>query len=303
MIRFLQTPGPVKKYVLGALLLLITVSMVWYLVPSGGNSTYSFGGPSRGVVAQVDGSDVTVDEVQTTAKQMAQQQMPQGGPNMSMLMPFFAQRAAEQLITRQALLSEAHRMGLRVNEEEIKDELQHGRYAATFFPGGNFIGEQEYNDMLQRVNLTSIKFEESVGHDLLIIKLQALIAGTASVSDSEIHDRFVKENSKVKFEYAVLKQDDIKKGLHPTEAELKAYYESHKASYANSIPEKRKVKYAVVDINKVESSVQISRDDLRSYYDQHRDQYRVPEQMKVSHIWIKMPLPGDDGKVDDKKVA
>ena len=303
MIRFLQTPGPVKKYVLGALLLLITVSMVWYLVPSGGNSTYSFGGPSRGVVAQVDGANVTVDEVETTAKQMAQQQMPQGGPNMSMLMPFFAQRAAEQLITRQALLSEANRLGLRVKEDEIKDELQHGRYAATFFPGGNFIGEQEYNDMLQRVNLTSTKFEESVGHDILLSKLQALISGTASVSESEIHDRFVKENSKVKFEYAVLKQDDIKKGLHPTEAELKAYYESHKASYANSIPEKRKVKYAVVDINKVESGVQISRDDLRSYYDQHRDQYRVPEQMKVSHIWIKMPLPGDDGKVDDKKVA
>jgi len=303
MIRFLQTPGPVKKYVLGALLLLITVSMVWYLVPSGGNSTYSFGGPARGVVAQVDGSDVTVDEVETTAKQMAQQQMPQGGPNMSMLMPFFAGRAAEQLITRQALLSEANRMGLRVNKEEIKDELQHGRYAATFFPGGNFIGEQEYNDMLQRVNLTSGKFEESVGHDLLLTKLQALISGTASVSESEIHDRFVKENSKVKFEYAVLKQDDIKKGLHPTEAELKGYYESHKASYANSVPEKRKVKYAVIDNNKVASSVQISQDDLRSYYEQNREQYRVPEQIKVSHIWIKMPLPGDDGKVDDKKVA
>jgi len=303
MIRFLQTPGPVKKYVLGALLLLITVSMVWYLVPSGSNSTYSFGGPSKGVVAQVDGADVTVDDVETTAKQMAQQQMPQGGPNMSMLMPFFAQRAAEQLITRQALLSEAHRLGLRVNENEIKDELQHGRYAATFFPGGNFIGEQEYNDMLQRVNLTSIKFEESVGHDILLSKLQALISGTASVSEPEIHDRFVKENTKVKFEYAVLKQDDIKKGLHPTETELKSFYESHKASYANSIPEKRKIKYAVIDINKVASTVQISQDELRTYYEQNRDQYRVPEQIKVSHIWIKMPLPGDDGKVDEKKVA
>ena len=36
----------------------------------------------------------------------------------------------------------------------------------------------------------------------------------------------------------------MRKGLHPTDAELKAFYESHKASYANSVPEKRKVKYA-----------------------------------------------------------
>lgn len=303
MIRFLQTPGPVKKYVLGGLLILITVSMVWYLVPSGGNSTYSFGGRTRGVVAQVGDNDITADEVRTTARQMLQQQMPQGGANMNMLLPFFSQRAAEQLITRQALIVEAGRMGLRVTPEEVRDDLQHGRYAATFFPGGNFVGQQEYEDMLQRANLTSAKFEEAVGNDILLTKLQALISGSAGVTDSEIHEQFIKQNSKVKFDYAVLKQDDIKKGLHPTEAELKSYFESHKANYANSIPEKRKVKYAVIDSSKAEANVQITQSDLQSYYDQHRDQYRVPEQAKVSHILIKTPLPGPDGKVDEKGVA
>lgn len=303
MIRFLQTPGPVKKYVLGGLLLLITVSMCWYLVPSGGNNSYSFGGTSKGVVAQIEGADVTADEVRTTARQMLQQQMPQGGANMSMLLPFFAQRAAEQLITREALISEASRMGLRVSPDEIKDELQHGRYAATFFPNGNFIGQQEYEDMLQRAQLTPAKFEDAVGKDILLTKLQALVSGTAGVTDSEIHEQFVKQNSKVKFDYAVLKEDDIKKGLHPTEAELKSYYESHKATYANSIPEKRKVKYAVIDTTKLEAGVQVTQSDLQSYYDQHRDQYRVPEQVKVSHILIKTPLAGPDGKVDEKGVA
>src|SRR5260370_32297414 len=102
---------------------------------------------------------------------------------------------------------------------------------------------------------------------------------------------------------AVFKQEDLRKALHRTEPELKAFYESHKAGYANSVPEKRKVKYAVVETNKAEAGVQITQDDLRAYYDQHREQYRVPEQVKVSHIWLKMPLPGADGKVDDKAVA
>ncbi|HVN18866.1 MAG TPA: peptidyl-prolyl cis-trans isomerase [Dongiaceae bacterium] len=300
MIRFLQTPGPVKKYVLGGLLLLMTVSMVWYLVPSGGN--YTFGAPPKGVVAKVDGSDISVDEVRTTARQMLQQQSPQAANN-AMLIGFFSQRAAEQLITRQALISEAAHMGLRVSPEEVKDELQHGRYAATFFPGGTFIGQTEYEDMLQRANLTPTKFEESVANDILITKLQALISGSASVSEAEIHEQFVKQNTKVKFDYAVLKQDDLKKGLHPTEAELRAFYESHKASYANSIPEKRKVKYAIIDTNKIENNIQLTPEDLTSYYRDHRDQYRVPEQVKVSHILIKTPLPGADGKVDEKGVA
>lgn len=301
MIRFLQTPGPVKKYVLGGLLLLIIVSMAWYLVPSSGN--YSFGTPPKGVVAKVDGTEISADEVRTTAQQMLKQQMQGNTANMNMLLPFFSQRAAEQLITRQAMLSEASRMGLRVSPEEVKEELQHGRYAATFFPGGNFIGEQEYKDMLQRADLTPKKFEESVANDLLLTKLQALISGTASVSENEIHDQFVKQNTKVKFDYAVLKQDDIKKGLHPTESELKSYYQSHLSSYANSIPEKRKIKYAVIDTNKIEADIQVTPGDLESYYRDHRDAYRVPEQAKVSHILIKTPLPGPDGKVDEKGAA
>src|SRR5437763_756312 len=228
MIRFLQTPGPVKKIVLGGLLLLVTVSMVWYLVPSSGNTSYNFGGPKQGVVAQVDGNEITSEEVKQTAQQMLQQQMPQGGANMRMLLPFFAQRAAEQLITRDALVAEAQRMGFHTTPEEVRDELQHGRYAATFFPGGNFIGHQEYEDMLQRANLTPTKFEEAVGKDILLTKLQAFISGSATVSESGIREQFIKQNTKVKFDYAVLKQDDIKKGLHPSDEEMKAFYESHK---------------------------------------------------------------------------
>jgi len=302
MIRFLQTQGPAKKIILSGILLVICGAMVIAFIPGGLTSDIT-GTPGQGVVAKVDGGDITADQVKLAARQMLQQQMPQGGANMNMLLPFFAQRAAEQLITRQALLAEAEHMGLRATPAEVKEELQHGRYSATFFPGGNFIGQQEYEDMLSRANLTPATFEDAVSKDILLTKLQALISGSASVSDAAIRDQFIKQNSKVKFEYAVLKQDDIRKGLHPADAELKAFYESHKNSYANSIPEKRKVKYAAIDVTKAEAGTQVTADDLHTYYDQHRDQYRTPEQVKVSHILIKTPLPGADGKVDEKGVT
>jgi peptidyl-prolyl cis-trans isomerase D len=302
MIRFLQTQGPAKKIILSGLLLVICAAMVIAFVPGGLTSDLT-GNPGAGVVAKVGAENITALEVRDTARQMLQQQMPQGGANMNMLLPFFTQRAAEQLITRQALLMEAGRMGIRVTPQEVKDELQHGRYAATFFPGGNFIGEAEYNQMLTRANLTPTKFEEAVGNDILLTKLQALVSGSANISEAEIRDQFIKQNSKVKFDYAVLKEEDLRKGLHPGDDELKAFYESHKASYANSVPEKRKVKYALVDTGKAESGVVVTLDDFRAYYDQHRDQYRTPEQVKVSHILIKTPSPGADGKVDEKATA
>jgi len=173
----------------------------------------------------------------------------------------------------------------------------------VFFPEGNFIGEAEYKNILQQHNLTPATFEENVGKEIVIGKLQALITGSASVSDAAIRQEFAKQNTKVKFDYAVLREDDIKKGLHPTTEELKAFYDSHQTSYVNSVPEKRKIKYAVLDTGKIQSEVPVTRDELQAYYNQHRDQYRVPEQAKVSHILIKTPLPGPDGKVDEKGVA
>ncbi|MGD0568771.1 MAG: peptidylprolyl isomerase [Candidatus Sulfotelmatobacter sp.] len=304
MIRFLQTEGPIKKVVLSGLLLLICAAMVIAFVPGIGSDT---GTPGRGILAKVNGEDITVLEVRDTARQMAQRQAQQYGANASMLLPFLmqqaTQRAVDQLINRQLELTEAQRLGLKSTPQEVKDELQHGPYASYFFPGGNFIGQTEYENLLQQNNLTPAIFEDNVSKEIQINKLQALITGSASVSDAAVRQEFTKENTKVKFEYAVLKEDDIKKGLHPTDVELKAYYDSHQKSYANSIPEKRKIKYAAIDTAKVAGGVQVTRDELQAYYDQHRDQYRVAEQVKVSHILIKTPLPGPDGKVDDKGVA
>jgi len=300
MIRFLQTPGPIKKIVLGGLLTVISVFMVITLVPGFGSTDFFGSAPTRGVVAKVDGTDITSQEVQRQARQMVRQQFPRGGAQASMLLPFFASQAAQQLIQRQALIAEAEHLGLRATDEDVRDELQHGRYAETFFPGGNFIGQAEYEELLQQHDLTVPLFERGVKDEILIDKLRSLVAGGAMVSDAEIRQKFQKDNTKVKFDYAVLRKDDILKELHPTDTELKAFYDRNTATYNNSIPEKRKIKYVVIDAAKLQGEAQVSQQDLQAYYDQHRDEFRVPEQVNVRQILIKTPLPGPDGKVDQK---
>jgi peptidyl-prolyl cis-trans isomerase D len=273
------------------------------LVPGFGSTDF-FGtsGPARGVVAKVDGNDITTQEVQKQARDMVRQQFPQGGAQVSMLMPYFASQAAQQLIQRQALLAEAERLGLRATDEDVRDELQHGRYAETFFPGGNFIGQAEYEQLLQQHDLTIPLFERGVKDGVLLDKLRSLIAGSVTVTDAEIAQKFQKDNTKVKFDYAVLKKDDILKGLHPTDTELKAYYDRNKATYNNSTPEKRKIKYVLVETAKLQSQMQVSQPELQAYYNQHQDEYRQPEQVNVRQILVKTPLPDKDGKVDPKGV-
>src|SRR5437667_2467808 len=302
MIRFLQTPGPIKKVILSGILLVFCGAMVITLIPGGLGSNFGFGAPAAGVVAKVAGQDVTVLEVQQQAKQLLRQQFPKGGAQVSMMLPFFASRAAEQLIDQKVIVAEADRMGLRATDEELRDELQHGQLGSVLFPSGNFIGKEGYEDFVQRNELTVPQFENLEKDFIRMRKLRNLVASSASVTDADIRQEFERRNTKVKFEYAVLKQDEIRKAIHPTDAELKAFYERNKATYNNSIPEKRKVKYVLIDTAQVEAQTRVTREELQSYYDQHRDEYRGPVQVKISHILIKTPLPGPDGKVDPKGV-
>ncbi len=303
MIRFLQTPGRVKKYVLGGMLVVICVSMAWYVVPSGGTAGLGLGGPGKGVVATVSGEEVTATAVQRQAKQLLQQQFPRGGAQANSLLPFFAQRAAETLISEKILLAEAQRMGLKATDDDLRDYLHQGQLGQVLFPGGTFIGKEAYEDLVSRNGgYTVPQFEQLVKDEILINKLRNLVGSSASVTDAEVRQQFEKQNTKVKFDYAVIKKDDILKGLKPADAELKAYYDRNQKTYVNSIPEKRQLKYVVFDTSKVLTQTQVTRQDLESYYDQHREEYRVPEQVNVRHILIKSPLPGPDNKVDQKAV-
>jgi peptidyl-prolyl cis-trans isomerase D len=302
MIRFLQTPGPIKKIVLGAILLVIAAAMVITLIP-GGFSSDSFGSGGRGTLVKVGDQEVTTVEVQQAARQMGRRQFPKGFPEE--YLPFLMQNAANGLILQKAMLSEAGRMGLKVTDAELRDQLQQGDIGKQLFPNGQFVGREAYEDFVaSNFSMGVSQFEQLVKNDLLSRKLQGMIGAGVTISDSEVEKEFKRTNTKVKLDYAVLSLEDISKQLHPGDAELRAFYDKNKQRYLNSIPEKRKAKYVLVDNAKVleQAKAQIKPEDLQKYYDTHQDEFRVAERVKASHILIR-PAAGPDGKVGDKAVG
>ncbi len=303
MIKFLQTPGKTKKIVLGGLLVIICGAMVITLVPGGIlGDALGFGSLGQNVVAKVGDKDVNTQDIDLMARQIAQQQFGQRSIPPALL-PFLRQSAAEQLLIKGAILSEADRLGLQATDAELRDELEHGVYAQTFFPNGQFIGQEAYESLItSRAQVSVPQFENSVKEQLTISNLRAAVVAPVTVTPAEVATAYKRENTKIKFDYAVLTPDDIAKQINPTEPELRAFFDSNKSLYNNSIPEKRQVRYVVIDTNKLAADAQVSQQDLQRYYNQHQDQFRVPEEVKVSHILIKTPLPGPDGKVDQKAV-
>ena len=302
MIRFLQKPGPVKKFVLGGLLVVVCVMMVITLVPGGLFGDYFSGSlTTQGVIAKVGDQEIAIQQVSQQARLMGKQQfrgnIPEG------LMPYLMQRAAQSMITEKAIVYEADKMGLSVTDDELRDYLHQAPFGQVLFPSGNFIGQQQYEQFIEsNYNLTVQQFEQEVKAEIAQRKLLATVSAAVTVSDKDIAEEVKKQQAKVKFDYAVLTLDDVKKSINPSEAELKAFYEQNKQQYANSIPEKRKTKYIFIDTKDIAAKAQVTPEELQAYYKQHQEDYRIPESVTVRHILIKTPTPDANGKVDQKAV-
>lgn len=294
MIRFLQSGNKAAKYILAGFLLVLTASMVTYLIPGFmSDSTVT----QSGVVASVGGEDIKSQDVMRVVQtQMQARKYPPA------LAPFLTQQALQTLMQRAEVRYEAQRIGLRVSDEEMRDEMKSGQYKEVFFPGGAWIGQDKYEKLLQDNGTSVGEFEKGLREDLLGRKLFTTVAASATVTPAEVEQAYKEKNTKVKFRYAVINLEDIQKQIKPTDAELKAYYEANKARYQNSVPEKRQIRYFVLNDKDAENKVTVDAGEMQRYYSANQDQYRLPERVKVRHILIKTPAVGPDGKVDQKAV-
>jgi peptidyl-prolyl cis-trans isomerase D len=295
MIKFLQSGNKAAKYLLAGFLLLIAASMVTYLIPGFMGDTTA--ATETGVVASVGGHEIHREEVARVVQAQAR-----GNQIPDFYLPILRQQAVRQLIQQAELQYESERMGLNVSDQEFRDELQYGPYKQYFFPGGKWVGAEKYKEMLTQGGGTVENFERDVRLDLLQRKLVNVIGASATATDAEVEQAYKDQNTKVKFQYAVLKLDDVSKTIKPTDTELKAFYTANQARYANSIPEKRQIKYFVLTDKNFADKVTVDPAEIQRAYSANQNAYRIPERVKVRHILIETPKPGPDGKVDQKGV-
>ncbi|MGO8718043.1 MAG: peptidylprolyl isomerase [Acidobacteriaceae bacterium] len=292
MIRFLQQDSRLVKGIFIFLISVTAILMVITLVPgifqdaASGNDTYAIV-HSDSIFGRMLGSstDVHLQQVQQVAQRMQQQ-----NHYPDFVMPFLMQRAGQALVQRAVLVEEAGHLGLSVTDTDVQNELIHGPFAPVLFPGGKFIGEDRYDDFVQNnFNMSRAEFEQQLKEEILINRLEAFITGGLTVPNSAVRQAYLQQATKVKFQYAVLSDVELRQQINPSDAELKAFFQQNAARYAKAIPETRTVQYAAFSLNQVPGGVrQISGADVQQYYNQHQQQFQVPEEVRVRHILIKV---------------
>jgi len=305
MIRFLQSKdNRVVKALFIVIIAAASVSMVVYLIPGltgqGGVSadTYAVIYPRWYSRWLSSGDAISQERVSQQARMQLQQRNPQYASN-PMIVNLFEQQVGQQMVQQQILLSEARKLGIAATDDDVASFLHQGQAGQVLFPNGKFIGKDQYASLIAtRFEMSVADFEESVKHDIIMRRLESLITAGVTVSDNEARELYRKSSLKVKFQYAVISGDDIRKQINPSDAELEAFFKKNAARYANAVPEERTITYFAFTANDVSGGVQQpTQQEIQQYYNAHQSEYATPEQAKSRHILIKV-APGADAKTD-----
>jgi peptidyl-prolyl cis-trans isomerase D len=304
MIRFLQTDNRVTKALLVVIIGAASVSMCVYLIPglTGGGTasadTYATIYPHWYSRFLSTGDTVSQVRVEQVARQQLQQRSPQYADN-PMILNFFEQQVGQQLVQQQVLLEEADKLGIRATDDDVRAYLHTGPTGEVIFPNGKYIGDNQYAALIsERLNMSVKEFEDSVKTDIVVRRLRALVAGGVTVGDQEVRDAYLKNNVKIKFDYAVLSSDDLRKTINPSDSDLEAFFKKNAVRYASAVPEQRKITYFAFTPSQLPGGVpQPTQQQIQQYFTAHQSEYSVPEQARSRHILISVPQ-GADAKTD-----
>ena len=292
MFDLFRSRAKAVRYLLGAMLLLVALSMVVTLIP-GFNSGMQ---TDSQVVAEVGKQALTLQELQ----QNVQAQI-QGRQFPTEMAPILVPQIANQMITEYAVAYQAERMGFQVTEADMATAIHN--ILPQLFNGDQFAGRDVYAAALAQQNMTIPQFESALRMQLQVGALVGLAQRGVVVTPKEVADQFHSLNDKAKIEFAAISAAKYRAEISIKPEELKAFYERNRSGY--QLPEKRSLEILVVDQAKLAQALVLPDEELRKIYEQNKDSYRVAERVHIRHILLKTvdkpkdELPKLAAKADD----
>jgi peptidyl-prolyl cis-trans isomerase D len=274
------------KSILWLVILSLALGMLLFFVPgmndsSGRRDTYA---------AIVDGRSIPMSDFIEKYSQMVKYYSRSSGRNLdaeTLKALGLSRNVLDQLINGKVEEIMADRLGIDVTDAEVQNAIETN-------PGlqeqGRFIGIEQYKARLASNDLSIAEFEKNVRLQILDRKLHNVFADSLGVNDRELKEEFSRTNQETQVSYVVLKKDDFKKRVKPAEADLQAYFETHKEAY--NVKEKRRIQYLLIRTSQIAPGIKVSEQEIK----QDWDKTPHPETVTAAHIMIRPTDPSKDAE-------
>jgi peptidyl-prolyl cis-trans isomerase D len=272
MFDLFRSRAKAVRIVLGAMLGVVSLSMLVYLIPGTGISAADSN--SDQVVAEIGKSAVTVAEVQQQLKNRLQSRS---------LPPEFAStfipQLGDQALAERAVAYEAEQLGFRVSDRDLADTLRS-------FPFATLPPDQYQQYVEQQFGTTVPDFEDNVRVKAYEDEIQNIVLEGAIITPAEAEAEYRRRNVKIKMDYIGFSPAKVMADMKPTAEEINAYFTRNKGFF--NVPETRNLQLIVADQAKVADTIQLSDAQVQEYYNAHKDEYRTPERVHARHILLSI---------------
>ena len=263
-----------------------------------GVSSYIVGG-SDSVAVIVNDQEISQASVEQAYKNERASLQQQYGEQFDILAanPNFAQQvraqATQKLISDTLVAQAISEMGLRVGDEQVKDEI---RKMTEFQANGKFDNEQ-YLSLLRRASYTPAQFSETLKENLARRQLLQMLVGSEFVLPEEISLVEQLQAQQRIAKVLTVTSASFEAAEQISEADISAYYDNNKQFF--QYPEQVSADYVLLDGSTLTEQISINQTDIETYYDYHQSDYQRAERRKVAHILVQ----GDSDEAQQKAAA
>ncbi|MBI4905586.1 MAG: peptidylprolyl isomerase [Acidobacteria bacterium] len=281
------------RYLLGALLGAVALSMVVTLIPGFGSSTGT-GSSTDQVIAEIGKQTVTYRDIQLALQeQIKNRNIP------TELVSVYAPQIVNSLVAEYATAYIADQLGYKPTDEDVATTIQ--MMVPQLFEGGKFVGKEAYSQFLAANNTSIAEFEQKARMSAAKRRVTDVILEGMLVTPEEIEKEYKSRNEVASIEYVKIDPAKLSAEIKVTPDEINAHWATSKSNYR--VPEKRAFRVLYIDEAKVGENMKLGDDDLRKLYSSNLESFRTPERVHARHILVKAKKDDKDDEAKAKAKA
>jgi len=245
------------------------------------------GGSNAAVAVLVNDQEISQASVEQAYQNERASLQQQYGEQFEMLAsnPSFAQQvraqATQGLITDALITQAIDEMGLRVGDEQVKNEI---RNMKEFQVDGKFNNEQ-YLALLRRASYTPAQFSQTMKSDLARRQLLTMLVGSEFVLPSEVDVANQLQAQQRIAKVLTVNSADFQNSDAVTDEAIQNYYQNNSEQFKAA--EQISLNYVLLDADQLVDQVSVTQDDIEAYYENHHSDYQRAERRKVAHILVQ----------------
>ncbi|MGD9108445.1 MAG: SurA N-terminal domain-containing protein [Gammaproteobacteria bacterium] len=260
-----------------------------------GVRSYLYGRAADNVVAKVNGTKITKQQLDVVYNQMRRQQQLQLGANYSPSEKAAAalkQTALQSIISSMVLNKAAKSDGFRVDPVLVEALLA----KMPIFQVNGVFSQAKFEQFVNTLLYSTDAFLAQLGNEILVSQVKSGIVGTAFSLPQEIDQLIKLVNQKRSFKYLVI---PTKRFLTQIKLPTKAAENFYHQNLDNfKLPEKVSIQYLQLSMANLMRSIKPTAAQLKDFYNTNIVSYTKPKRWHLAGIMIAVPKHASKKQVD-----